>query len=208
MSMPESFTRMDHSTQTQWAEIAREHVRHMPRVADRVLAELRSLRDVVDGLDAEGEVEVLLGERLRPVLLERGADDPRAAAEPALRLLHGLGRDVEPDERRLRVEVEEALGEKAPPAARVEDAPRRQEVHRVRFRDAVRAGERQEDVDLLLARAMLRLAGPPGRRGKARAGDEMIVGHEESRTAPASTALAPGVETLERRAFARERCSR
>jgi predicted HD phosphohydrolase len=49
MSMPESFTRMDHSTQTQWAHIAREHVRHMPRVADRVLAELRSLRDVEDG---------------------------------------------------------------------------------------------------------------------------------------------------------------
>jgi predicted HD phosphohydrolase len=47
--MPEAFTSMDRSTEAQWAHIAREHARSLPRIADRVLAALRSLRDMVDG---------------------------------------------------------------------------------------------------------------------------------------------------------------
>ena len=46
---PTSFTRMDESTQEQWSVIATEHVANQGRVADSVLALLRSLALITDG---------------------------------------------------------------------------------------------------------------------------------------------------------------
>src|SRR5262245_17624825 len=47
--MLSSFTRMDESTAEQWYQISRETVRNQPRVADGILAMLRSLESITDG---------------------------------------------------------------------------------------------------------------------------------------------------------------
>lgn len=44
-----SFTSMETSTAEQWAHIGAETTRNQPRVAERVLAMLRSLEEIVDG---------------------------------------------------------------------------------------------------------------------------------------------------------------
>ncbi|MEO6126084.1 MAG: HD domain-containing protein [Ilumatobacteraceae bacterium] len=44
-----TFTRMDESTAEEWAEIGRQTFQNQPRVADNILAMLRSLADVTDG---------------------------------------------------------------------------------------------------------------------------------------------------------------
>jgi predicted AAA+ superfamily ATPase len=56
-----------------------------------------------------------------------------------------------------------------------------------------------------MADPMRRLLADSGKRKARRPSDELLVVHEESRTAPESTALAPGVEALDWRRFARER---
>jgi len=45
----DSFTRMADSTEEQWRRIGRETLANQPRVAERVLAMLRSLSEIVDG---------------------------------------------------------------------------------------------------------------------------------------------------------------
>lgn len=47
------FTRMDESTAEQWAEIGSAHAADQPQVADRVLAMLRSLHDIVVGFGTD-----------------------------------------------------------------------------------------------------------------------------------------------------------
>jgi predicted HD phosphohydrolase len=47
--MLSSFTRMDESTAEQWWQISRETVQNQPRVADGILAMLRSLASITDG---------------------------------------------------------------------------------------------------------------------------------------------------------------
>jgi len=47
--MATTFTRMDRSTAQQWAVIGRETVAHQGRVAERMLALLRSLAEITDG---------------------------------------------------------------------------------------------------------------------------------------------------------------
>ena len=45
----DTFTRMDESTAEQWQTIVTETIEHQPRVAEQVLAMLRSLADITDG---------------------------------------------------------------------------------------------------------------------------------------------------------------
>jgi predicted HD phosphohydrolase len=47
--MTETFTRMDESTQEQWAEIGRQTLANQGRVAEAVLGMLRSLDSITDG---------------------------------------------------------------------------------------------------------------------------------------------------------------
>ena len=47
--MASTFTRMDESTAEQWAVIGAETMQNQPRVAESVLAMLRSLADITDG---------------------------------------------------------------------------------------------------------------------------------------------------------------
>ena len=85
--MAEPFTRMDHSTEGQWAHIVREHARNLPRIADRVLAQLRSLRDVVDGF----AVDQLTHSLQTATLAERDGADPEFVVAA---LCHDIGKAV------------------------------------------------------------------------------------------------------------------
>lgn len=83
----DTFTRMDASTLEQWLVIGRETVQNQPRVADRVLGLLRSLRDVTDGF-AVDQLEHALQTASRA---ERaGADDEVVIAA----LLHDVGKAI------------------------------------------------------------------------------------------------------------------
>ena len=78
---------MDESTAEQWAVIGKETGEHQGRVAERVLAMLRSLDDVVDGFAVDQLTHCLQ----TATLAERaGADDEVVFAS----LLHDVGKAV------------------------------------------------------------------------------------------------------------------
>jgi predicted HD phosphohydrolase len=82
-----TFTRMDHSTAAEWAEIGRQTTEHQPRVADSVLAMLRSLESITDGFGADQ----LFHCRQTATMAERaGADDDVVVAA----LCHDVGKAV------------------------------------------------------------------------------------------------------------------
>jgi predicted HD phosphohydrolase len=84
---PTTFTRMDESTADQWSVIGRETFEHQDRVADRVLAMLRSLADITDGF----AVDQLTHSLQTATRAERaGADDEMVVAS----LCHDIGKAV------------------------------------------------------------------------------------------------------------------
>jgi predicted HD phosphohydrolase len=96
---PSTFTRMDESTAEQWGVIATETIADMPRVADSVLAMLRSLEDVTVGF-AVDQLEHCLQ---TATLAERaGADDEWVVAS----LCHDIGKAVSvPNHPRIAAEI-------------------------------------------------------------------------------------------------------
>jgi predicted HD phosphohydrolase len=85
--MATTFTRMDESTAEQWAVIGKESSENQGRVAERVLAMLRSLDEIVDGFAVDQLTHCLQ----TATLAERaGADDEVVFAS----LLHDVGKAV------------------------------------------------------------------------------------------------------------------
>jgi len=85
--MAGTFTRMDQSTAEQWATIGAETVANQPRVAEGILAMLRSLADITDGF----AVDQLTHGLQAATLAERaGADDEIVVAA----LCHDIGKAV------------------------------------------------------------------------------------------------------------------
>jgi predicted HD phosphohydrolase len=85
--MATTFTRMDESTAEQWAVIGTETFAHQGRVADAVLAMLRSLVDITDGFAVDQLTHCLQ----TATLAERaGADDEMVVAS----LCHDIGKAV------------------------------------------------------------------------------------------------------------------
>ena len=85
--MATTFTRMDESTAEQWAVIGAETMQNQPRVADSVLAMLRSLADITDGF----AVDQLTHSLQTATRAERaGADDEVVVAS----LCHDIGKAV------------------------------------------------------------------------------------------------------------------
>ena len=83
----QTFTRMDESTADQWATIGAETTRNQPRVADSVLAMLRSLSDITDGFAVDQLTHCLQ----TATRAERaGADDEVVVAS----LCHDVGKAV------------------------------------------------------------------------------------------------------------------
>ena len=97
--MTTSFTSMDVSTAEQWAVIGAETVKHQGRVADRVLAMLESLADVVDGFAVDQLTHCLQ----TATRAERaGADDELVVAS----LCHDIGKAVSvPNHPRIAAEI-------------------------------------------------------------------------------------------------------
>jgi predicted HD phosphohydrolase len=82
-----SFTSMDTSTAEQWAVIGVETAKNQSRVAERVLAMLRSLADITDGFSTDQLTHCLQ----TATLAERsGADDEVVVAS----LCHDIGKAV------------------------------------------------------------------------------------------------------------------
>src|SRR5262245_13252244 len=87
MASTDTFTRMDESTAEQWARIGAETYEHQGRTAERVLAMLRSLSEVVDGFAVDQLTHCLQ----TATLAERaGADDEVVIAA----LCHDVGKAV------------------------------------------------------------------------------------------------------------------
>jgi len=85
--MPQTFTRMDASTAEQWAVIGKETYEHQDRVAESVLALLRSLAAITDGF----AVDQLTHSLQTATRAERaGADEEVVFAS----LLHDIGKAV------------------------------------------------------------------------------------------------------------------
>jgi predicted HD phosphohydrolase len=85
--MAQTFTRMDESTAEQWAVIGRETFEHQGRVAERMLAMLRSLAEITDGF----AVDQLTHSLQTATRAERaGADEELVFAS----LLHDVGKAV------------------------------------------------------------------------------------------------------------------
>jgi predicted HD phosphohydrolase len=85
--MTQTFTRMDESTAEQWAVIGRETFEHQDRVAERILAMLRSLSEITDGF----AVDQLTHSLQTATRAERaGADEELVFAS----LLHDIGKAV------------------------------------------------------------------------------------------------------------------
>lgn len=84
---PSTFTRMDESTADEWAVIGAETMANQGRVADTVLAMLRSLADITDGFAVDQLTHCLQ----TATLAERaGADDEMVVAS----LCHDIGKAV------------------------------------------------------------------------------------------------------------------
>jgi predicted HD phosphohydrolase len=94
-----SFTSMDVSTAEQWGAIGTETAKNQGRVADRVLALLESLADVVDGF----AVDQLTHSLQTATRAERaGADDELVVAS----LCHDIGKAVSvPNHPRIAAEI-------------------------------------------------------------------------------------------------------
>ena len=83
----QTFTRMDESTAAQWAVIGAETMEHQDRVAERVLAMLRSLSEITDGF----AVDQLTHSLQTATRAERaGADNEVVVAS----LCHDIGKAV------------------------------------------------------------------------------------------------------------------
>jgi len=82
-----TFTAMDHSTQEQWSHIATETVANQPRVAETVLAMLKSLEAIVDGFAVNQLVHSL---QTATRAEEAGADEEVVVAS----LCHDLGKAI------------------------------------------------------------------------------------------------------------------
>jgi len=97
--MTTSFTSMDVSTEDQWAVIGAETANHQGRVADRVLAMLESLSEVVDGF----AVDQLTHSLQTATRAERaGADEELVVAS----LCHDIGKAVSvPNHPRIAAEI-------------------------------------------------------------------------------------------------------
>jgi predicted HD phosphohydrolase len=97
--MTTSFTSMDASTGEQWAVIGAETYKNQHRVADRVLAMLQSLDDVVDGFAVDQLTHCLQ----TATRAERaGADDQWIVAS----LCHDIGKAVSvPNHPRIAAEI-------------------------------------------------------------------------------------------------------
>jgi predicted HD phosphohydrolase len=85
--MARSFTRMDASTAEQWAVIGAETMRNQPRVAERVLAMLRSLAEITDGF----AVDQLTHALQTATLAERAGADTEVVVAA---LVHDVGKAV------------------------------------------------------------------------------------------------------------------
>ncbi len=82
-----TFSRMDESTQEQWAAIVAETFEHQPRVAEQVLSMLRSLATITDGF----AVDQLTHSLQTATRAERaGADEEMVVAS----LCHDVGKAV------------------------------------------------------------------------------------------------------------------
>jgi predicted HD phosphohydrolase len=94
-----SFTRMDESTAEQWAVIGAETMKNQPRVADSVLAMLRSLDSITDGFATDQLTHCLQ----TATLAERaGADDEVVVAS----LCHDIGKAISvPNHPRIAAEI-------------------------------------------------------------------------------------------------------
>lgn len=86
-AMATTFTRMDESTQEQWAVIGKETMEHQHRVADRTLEMLRSLEDITDGF----AVNQLVHSLQTATRAERDGADPEVVFAS---LLHDIGKAV------------------------------------------------------------------------------------------------------------------
>src|ERR1700676_1226995 len=97
--MTTSFPSMDASTGEQWAVIGAETVKHQGRVADRVLAMLESLSDVVDGFAVDQLTPCL---QTAPRAERAGPDDEWVGAS----LCHDIGKAVSvPNPPRIAAEI-------------------------------------------------------------------------------------------------------
>lgn len=96
---PDTFTRMDASTAEEWKVIGAETVKNQGRVADRVLAMLESLDEVVDGFAVDQLTHCLQ----TATRAERaGADDEMVVAS----LCHDIGKAVSvPNHPRIAAEI-------------------------------------------------------------------------------------------------------
>src|SRR3982074_2235606 len=94
-----SFTRMDESTAEQWAVIGAETMQNQPRVADSVLALLRSLDTITDGFATDQLTHCLQ----TATLAERaGADEEVVVAS----LCHDIGKAISvPNHPRIAAEI-------------------------------------------------------------------------------------------------------
>ena len=94
-----TFTSMDASTGEQWAVIGAETVKHQGRVADRVLAMLESLSEVVDGFAVDQLTHCL---QTATRAEEAGADAEMVVAS----LCHDIGKFVSvPNHPRIAAEI-------------------------------------------------------------------------------------------------------
>ncbi len=94
-----SFTRMDASTAEDWAVIGAETMGGQPRVADRVLAMLGSLDEVVDGFAVDQLTHCL---QTATRAEQAGADDELVVAS----LCHDIGKAVSvPNHPRIAAEI-------------------------------------------------------------------------------------------------------
>src|SRR6476620_4217317 len=87
MTTTTSFRRMDESTQEQWAVIGAAHAHNADRVAERVLALLRSLAEITDGF-ATDQLTHCLQTATRA---ERAGADPEVVVAS---LCHDIGKFV------------------------------------------------------------------------------------------------------------------
>ncbi|MGH9090618.1 MAG: HD domain-containing protein [Acidimicrobiales bacterium] len=94
-----SFTRMDESTAEQWQVIVGETMANQPRVAERVLAMLRSLADVTDGFAVDQLTHSLQ-------TATRAEDDGADAEMVVASLCHDIGKAVSvPNHPRIAAEI-------------------------------------------------------------------------------------------------------
>ncbi|MEX0664895.1 MAG: HD domain-containing protein [Acidimicrobiia bacterium] len=99
MTTATTFTRMDESTAEQWAVIGKETMEQQGRVAEGVLAMLRSLADITDGFAVDQLTHCLQ----TATLAERaGADDQMVVAS----LCHDIGKAISvPNHPKIAAEV-------------------------------------------------------------------------------------------------------